>query len=521
MAFKSGAVAIGTTNTDVFTCPATLDGAVVLGITNVSSGSATYTLKHYKQATGATIDIATGFALASKTAYKWPFPISMEAGDIIQMSASAGSAIVAYPTTTVSAATPATTGFAGKGAWSAVATYAVNDVVSQDGNSYLSLQASNLNRDPATETAWWMILAEKGDPGAGIGDMISTNNLSDVADIDAARTNLGATAIGEAIFIATDAAAVRSAIGGSSVGQAVFVAADAAAARSAIGASTGPSSSTANNLVSFNDTTGKVNKDSGTAISTDGTFATNSDTKVPTEKAVKTYVDARTSGNIVPTVALTFDYYIEAFSVALSIMDSHGFPGTYFVAPETIDTSSFPTKDNLIVMKQLGWEIGGYTNSNMVTEHTANRGTAFDHLKTMQDTFETKGFKIRSIAPTQRAWNAPLANLTRGRYFGVRVVDDFTQYQSYPVPDPNWVKYGGTASLSSTDTLSSLSAQLDAVITARRLWVPVIHKVGSSPDSLTVSTTIFTQFLDYLKTKSDAGLVRVARFEDALTAKYS
>jgi len=48
----------------------------------------------------------------------------------------------------------------------------------------------------------------------------------------------------------------------------------------------------ANRIATYNDTTGNVIKDGGATISTDGTFASNVDTKVPTEKAVKTYVDA-------------------------------------------------------------------------------------------------------------------------------------------------------------------------------------------------------------------------------------
>lgn len=53
----------------------------------------------------------------------------------------------------------------------------------------------------------------------------------------------------------------------------------------------GPASSVNNNLVKFGDTTGKLGADSGVAPSTDGTFASNSDAKLPTEKAVKAYVD--------------------------------------------------------------------------------------------------------------------------------------------------------------------------------------------------------------------------------------
>jgi hypothetical protein len=58
------------------------------------------------------------------------------------------------------------------------------------------------------------------------------------------------------------------------------------------GAVTGPAASTAGNLVTFSGVTGKVIQDSAVAISTDGTLATNSDAKVPTEKAVRIYLGA-------------------------------------------------------------------------------------------------------------------------------------------------------------------------------------------------------------------------------------
>lgn len=59
------------------------------------------------------------------------------------------------------------------------------------------------------------------------------------------------------------------------------------------GAVTGPASATSGNLPTFNGTSGKVIQDSGVAVSTDGTFASNVDTKVPTEKATKTLVNNR------------------------------------------------------------------------------------------------------------------------------------------------------------------------------------------------------------------------------------
>ncbi|WP_072370689.1 DUF2793 domain-containing protein [Hyphomicrobium sp. NDB2Meth4] len=52
----------------------------------------------------------------------------------------------------------------------------------------------------------------------------------------------------------------------------------------------GPGSSTDGNIATFDGTSGDAISDSGKAVSIDGTFAANSDAKVPTEKAVKTYV---------------------------------------------------------------------------------------------------------------------------------------------------------------------------------------------------------------------------------------
>jgi hypothetical protein len=65
------------------------------------------------------------------------------------------------------------------------------------------------------------------------------------------------------------------------------------------GAVIGPASSTSANLSTFSGTTGKIVQDSGVAISTDGTMASNSDAKTPTEKATKTYADEKVPKSLV------------------------------------------------------------------------------------------------------------------------------------------------------------------------------------------------------------------------------
>jgi hypothetical protein len=58
------------------------------------------------------------------------------------------------------------------------------------------------------------------------------------------------------------------------------------------GAMVGPASSTAGTIPTFSGTTGKIVADSGVAVSTDGTMASNVDTKISTEKAIRTYLAA-------------------------------------------------------------------------------------------------------------------------------------------------------------------------------------------------------------------------------------
>jgi hypothetical protein len=53
----------------------------------------------------------------------------------------------------------------------------------------------------------------------------------------------------------------------------------------------GPSSATDHNIPQFNGTTGKLIEDSGLSLDTDGTLAANSDSRLASQKATKTYAD--------------------------------------------------------------------------------------------------------------------------------------------------------------------------------------------------------------------------------------
>lgn len=191
MAFKSFPVAIGSTDTDVFECPAATEAAVVLLVSNVSSNARTYTVKHYKASLDATLTVISTKSLAANTFEKVAAPISMEAGDKLIMLCSNANDIVAGGTITMSGTVQVISTFVSEGEWSSETTYTANvSIVSRSGNSYLARPNAelNVNQDPATATDFWTLLAEKGETGDG--DLSAANNLNDLADKPTAFNNI-------------------------------------------------------------------------------------------------------------------------------------------------------------------------------------------------------------------------------------------------------------------------------------------------------------------------------------------
>ena len=182
MALKGKPISIGTSDTTIYTCPATTEASIHgLVFANNTGSSVTITLKVYIQSTASTTTVATGITVAANSTYTWPKPIDVNAGDYVQAAASTGSAIVCLYSVYEGSATAAAVGFTPRGAWSSGSNYAVNDVVSYSGSSYLAILA-NSNYQPNTSTAQWLLLASKGDTGAagtGSGDVTGPSSSVD------------------------------------------------------------------------------------------------------------------------------------------------------------------------------------------------------------------------------------------------------------------------------------------------------------------------------------------------------
>lgn len=125
--------------------------------------------------------------------------------------------------------------FTPRGAWDAGTSYSQNDVVSNSGNSYISMQDTNLNHDPddalepTPDNTWWMTLSIQVEP-----DVDSVNGQTGVVVLDAG--DIAVTPVGS--LAATDVQAALAELDSDLSG--IVAAQDAMVFKGVIDASSNP-----------------------------------------------------------------------------------------------------------------------------------------------------------------------------------------------------------------------------------------------------------------------------------------
>lgn len=172
MAFKVKVVPIGPSNTTIFQMAAGSEGAIHgLVFCNNNAEPRTLTVK-LLDGSESTTSVILVKVMEANSQYTWPKPINMESGDALIAT---GADLIALHSTYVGTATPVTQGFTGRGTWSNVASYNVNDVVTYEGSSYLANAAHTGSTPPSAN---WTLLSAKGDAGIPSGEIRTPTAIS-------------------------------------------------------------------------------------------------------------------------------------------------------------------------------------------------------------------------------------------------------------------------------------------------------------------------------------------------------
>lgn len=156
MSFAAKPVSLGTSDTNIVSCPATQSGSVHgLVFSNVTGSPQTITLKLSNYQDGTTTVISSARVVPANGEFAWPKPINMQQGDAIVAFCSAPNAVVAVYSIYLNSVAPVAKGFAGRGPYSPSASYAINDIVTYGGSAYLAISSSIGSAPPSAN---WMVL---------------------------------------------------------------------------------------------------------------------------------------------------------------------------------------------------------------------------------------------------------------------------------------------------------------------------------------------------------------------------
>jgi len=159
MALKGKPIPISTAATTIYTCPAGTEASVHgLIFSNNTGGALSVNVLVFNQADNTTVTVATGLIVPANQFITWTKPINLAAADSIQAVSSAATGIVCLFSVFEGSAAPVAIGFTGRGEWSNVSSYLVNDIATVTGSGTFLALAESTNQDPTSNTAAWMFL---------------------------------------------------------------------------------------------------------------------------------------------------------------------------------------------------------------------------------------------------------------------------------------------------------------------------------------------------------------------------
>lgn len=200
------------------------------------------------------------------------------------------------------------------------------------------------------------------------------------------------------------------------------------------------------------------------------------------------------------------DNWRSQFTTARPILDKYLFPATAYIIADAVGTNAIGGEGamTLAELQQLQsanrWEIAAHA-STLARHDTVGGFTALtaeqldaEHLA-MKSWLKDNGFfGYEHLAYPQGCYNPTVIDRTRAWYVSARGTQGYAN-ESWPPNDVHRIRGMG---LDVGITLAAAKTRVDKAV-AGKGWLPIFfHKIGATADSLTWTTSDFTNLVDYV-----------------------
>jgi peptidoglycan/xylan/chitin deacetylase (PgdA/CDA1 family) len=218
-------------------------------------------------------------------------------------------------------------------------------------------------------------------------------------------------------------------------------------------------------------------------------------------------------------VSLTFDDGTSSHPAVGTMLENHGMRGTFYINSAEVGTSSYyMTWDQIHTLSNNGHEIGGHTlhhtNLTTVSQSTATTEVCQDRQNLLNQGFSP----LNSFAYPEAEVNSTAESVVRncgyatgrgvGNLYDPKGCNGCPYAETIPPQDPYWLSTAN--GIDSSTTLSQLETEVTNAETHGGGWVIfAFHGVCNNQctSTNTVTTSLFTSFLDWLQPRSANGTV--------------
>ncbi len=222
------------------------------------------------------------------------------------------------------------------------------------------------------------------------------------------------------------------------------------------------------------------------------------------------------SAGTAPTVyvSLTWDDGRASQIDSLAIQQAHNMPATYYVNSPLVGTRAYyMTKTQIDQLAAAGNEIGGHTENHLdlttlsSTDARAQICNDRDRLLTWYGAAAGRSFAYPFGAnnPAVRALVKDCGYTSARTTTGITSpISCLSCRPSEALPPADAYALAAVESVNSSTTLSDLKFQVDQASANGGGWVLyTLHAIGTDANTLSISPTLYSQFLDWLGSRSD------------------